>query len=204
MSEAGIWERNGPPALLVDQQSAVLIESDPQHCFPINENHSDMVKFSDDSREYRIVVERLHTLLHIAHIGSTTPPGSELFRPGHDENPLASTRPGSSKGLKPFNSGGRRATANSSRKYSTGSLVPLVSHNLEKPSSQSHTPVPKPIRNNDVEVAKAPRMLISHYGKQSERKLGQKRRSRSKRTSKVMGSLSRRLLKVSEWVHRTA
>jgi hypothetical protein len=145
-----------------------------------------MVKFSDDSREYRIVVERLHTLLQTAHIGPTTPPGSELFRPSHDENSLASTRPGSSKGLRPFNSGGRNATANSSRKYSTGSLIPLVSHNFEKPLSQNHMPVPRPIRNNDAEVAKAPQMPISHYVKQSESKPGRKRRSRSKRTSKVI------------------
>jgi hypothetical protein len=175
VSEAGIWERNGPSALLVDQQSAVLIESDPQHCFPINESHSDMVKFSDDSQEYWIVVERLHTLLQTAHIGLTTSSGSELFRPSHDENSLASTRPGSSKGLKPFGSGGRGATANSSRKYSTGSLVLLVSHNLEKPSSQSRTQVPKPLRNNDVGVAKAPRMLIPHHVKQSGSKLRRKR-----------------------------
>src|SRR3982074_611715 len=124
MSEAGVWERNGPSVLLVDQQSAVLTESDPQHCFPINENHSDMVKFSDDSGEYRIVVDRLHTLLQTAHMSPTTPPGSELFRPSHDENSLASTRPGSSKGLKLFSSGGRNTIANSSREYSTGSLGP--------------------------------------------------------------------------------
>jgi hypothetical protein len=185
MSEAGIWERNGPSALLVDQQSAVHMESDPQHCFPINENHSDMVKFSDDSRDYWIVVERLHTLLQTAHIDLTTPSGSELFRPSHDENSLASTQLGSSKGPKPFGSGGRSATANSSCKYSNGNLVLLVSHNLEKPSSQSHTQAPKPLRNDDVKAAKALQILIliSHYVKQSGSKL---RRSRGKRTSEVI------------------
>ena len=63
MSELGNWERTGPYELLVDKQSAVQDDSNPHDCFPINEDHSDMVKFSDDSPEYHIVIRFLHSLL---------------------------------------------------------------------------------------------------------------------------------------------
>jgi hypothetical protein len=63
MSELGNWERTGPKELLVDKQSAVQDDSNPQDCFPINENHSDMVKFSDGSPEYDTVITFLHSIL---------------------------------------------------------------------------------------------------------------------------------------------
>jgi hypothetical protein len=97
MSDFGVWERNGSSELLVDQESAVQIDSDPQDCFPINEDHSDMVKFSDDSPEYRIVVRYLNTILH--NVPSDSSMESEQFKQTNDEG---SSRPRQSKGAEVF------------------------------------------------------------------------------------------------------
>ena len=58
-----MWERTGPYELLVDKQSAIQADSNPQDCFPIDEDHSGMVKFSDGSPEYHTVIGFMHSLL---------------------------------------------------------------------------------------------------------------------------------------------
>lgn len=80
MSELGNWERTGPKALLVDKQSAVQDDSNPQDCFPINENHSDMVKFSDGSSEYDTVITFLHSTLSSVALESSAVLEDEPFR----------------------------------------------------------------------------------------------------------------------------
>jgi hypothetical protein len=47
----------------VDKQSAIQPDPNSRDCFPINEDHSDMVKFSDGSPEYHVVIGFMHSLL---------------------------------------------------------------------------------------------------------------------------------------------
>jgi hypothetical protein len=49
--------------VLVDQQSAVQTDSSPSDCFPIDEDYLDVVKFSDDSPEYRVVIGFMKSIL---------------------------------------------------------------------------------------------------------------------------------------------
>jgi hypothetical protein len=86
MSELGNWERTGPYELLVDKQSAVQADSNPQDCFPINEDHSDMVKFSDDSPEYHIVIRFLHSLLPSMPPNSSAALDHEPFKVGDNQS----------------------------------------------------------------------------------------------------------------------
>jgi len=80
LSEADTWERSGPYTLLVDQRSAIQAEAEPRNCFPINEDHSNLVKFSDDSPKYRIVVGFLDTLMQTKYLRRV--PSSDLERFG--------------------------------------------------------------------------------------------------------------------------
>lgn len=86
MSEHGNWQRSGPYELLVDKQSAVQVDSNPQDCFPINEDHSDMVKFSDDSPEYHIVIRFLHSLLPSVPPNSSAALDHEPFKVGGNQS----------------------------------------------------------------------------------------------------------------------
>ncbi|ETS74270.1 hypothetical protein PFICI_14136 [Pestalotiopsis fici W106-1] len=59
----GVWERSGPEEILVTQQSAARglyqLHSRSHLIFPINENHSNMVKFAENDPNYSIVVDKL-------------------------------------------------------------------------------------------------------------------------------------------------
>ena len=102
MTETGTWERKGPYELLVDRNSAIQADSDPGNCFPINEDHSDMVKFADDSSEYRVVIGFLNTLIQVAPTNPIHSPGSELPGPRKSQPSVVSSRLGRAKGQKLF------------------------------------------------------------------------------------------------------
>ncbi|KAF3019707.1 hypothetical protein E8E14_007710 [Neopestalotiopsis sp. 37M] len=59
----GAWERTGPEEILVTQHSAACglyeVHSRSDSIFPINENHSNMVKFAENDPDYNIVVNKL-------------------------------------------------------------------------------------------------------------------------------------------------
>ncbi|KAK9413454.1 putative NACHT domain-containing protein [Seiridium unicorne] len=59
----GAWERTGAEEILVTQRSAARglyqVHSRSHSIFPINENHSNMVKFSENDPDYNIVVDKL-------------------------------------------------------------------------------------------------------------------------------------------------
>ena len=64
MSELGQWERNGAYEILVDRNSAIQAGSqEPQDVFPINEDHSNMVKLSDGDGTYLTILSYLEDLL---------------------------------------------------------------------------------------------------------------------------------------------
>src|SRR2546423_13073826 len=98
MTETGTWERKGPYELLVDRNSAIQADSDPGNCFPINEDHSDMVKFADDSSEYRVVIGFLNILIQVAPTNPIHSPGSELPRPKEKSTLCSFFATGQSKG----------------------------------------------------------------------------------------------------------
>ncbi|KAH8586238.1 hypothetical protein B0O99DRAFT_644911 [Bisporella sp. PMI_857] len=58
----GTIDRNGMPTILVSKDSATCGTPIPSMTFPINETHSDMVKFTKDSEYYHIVVSRLNII----------------------------------------------------------------------------------------------------------------------------------------------
>ncbi|KAH6640664.1 hypothetical protein F5144DRAFT_105787 [Chaetomium tenue] len=60
----GSWERNGPPAVLVNPESATChhFRKDKSVTIPINEDHSNMVKFSRDDATLRIIIHSLSEL----------------------------------------------------------------------------------------------------------------------------------------------
>jgi len=60
-------DRNGPPAILVSRDSATckFIETDPSITFPIDETHSDMVKFTKGSQYYRVVISKLSSIISL-------------------------------------------------------------------------------------------------------------------------------------------
>ena len=57
-----MWKRQGEYAVLVSRQSAIQIESRPDDVFPINQNHSDMVKFSPNDANYKMVLDYLRQI----------------------------------------------------------------------------------------------------------------------------------------------
>jgi hypothetical protein len=67
----GKLDRNGTPAILVSRDSATyrFIETNPSITFPIDETHSDMVKFTRDSQYYHIVTSKLSSILALQPTG---------------------------------------------------------------------------------------------------------------------------------------
>jgi hypothetical protein len=67
MTRDGNPRRDGPPAILVDRSSATcrLFETNRAATFPINETHSDMVKFRQGSHYYGIVISKLLSILSL-------------------------------------------------------------------------------------------------------------------------------------------
>jgi hypothetical protein len=53
----------GPHRILVDRVSAVQRGSKKSDILPINQSHSDMVKFKEGSAEYNIVVRYIYELI---------------------------------------------------------------------------------------------------------------------------------------------
>jgi hypothetical protein len=49
--------------MLVDRESAIQAGSDMLDIFPIDEDHSDMVKFAQDGADYRVIVGKLRDLI---------------------------------------------------------------------------------------------------------------------------------------------
>jgi hypothetical protein len=136
MSDVGVWERKGSYELLVDQESAVQSDSDPQDCFPINEDHSDMVKFSDDSPEYRIVVRYLNTILHT--VPSDSPMESEQFNQANDEG---SSRPRQSKAPEVFDHRHGAFIADSSRAFFKRNPILRSTHMLNSTRASTASPI---------------------------------------------------------------
>jgi hypothetical protein len=136
MSDVGVWERKGPYELLVDQESAVQSDSDPQDCFPINEDHSDMVKFSDDSPEYRIVVRYLNTILHV--VPSHSPMELEQFKQTNNEG---SSRPRQSRGPRVFDHRHSAYIADSSRAFLKPNPILHCTHNLNSMRARAACPI---------------------------------------------------------------
>jgi hypothetical protein len=60
-TSAGRWEKGGQDEYLVDQSSATAGCED-RDTFPIDEDHSNMVKFSEGSEHYSTIVYTLHRL----------------------------------------------------------------------------------------------------------------------------------------------
>jgi hypothetical protein len=83
--------------VLVDQQSAVQTDSSPSDCFPIDEDHSDMVKFSDGSPEYRVVIGFMKSILPVVPSDATAALGSEHIEASDGQS---SSRPRKSKAQK--------------------------------------------------------------------------------------------------------
>lgn len=52
----------GPYEILVDQESAIQVGSDAADVFPIDEDHSNMVKFAQHSADYGVIAGRLRNL----------------------------------------------------------------------------------------------------------------------------------------------
>ena len=141
MSDTGQWEREGPYELLVDKQSATQADPDPRNCFPINEDHSDMVKFADDSPEYRIMIGFLNALIQVTPPDATALLGSENFRSSNNHASVALSRPRRSKVLKIFNGRAGTSATNSPRTYSDvilfRSLLRILIAAEEEPQAQS-------------------------------------------------------------------
>ncbi|KAK3389796.1 hypothetical protein B0H63DRAFT_104197 [Podospora didyma] len=71
----GKIDRNGPPAILVSRESATcrLVATNPSVTFPINTNHSDMVKFKRNSQYYQIVMSKLASIFQSTHVEDPSP-----------------------------------------------------------------------------------------------------------------------------------
>ncbi|KAI1126995.1 hypothetical protein F5Y10DRAFT_278419 [Nemania abortiva] len=61
----GIISRSGPDEILVTRESATsnLVDKNQDSTFPIHENHSNMVKFSEDDVTCKIVLDRLEQIM---------------------------------------------------------------------------------------------------------------------------------------------
>ncbi|KAI9736325.1 MAG: hypothetical protein M1834_001211 [Cirrosporium novae-zelandiae] len=66
LSPSGTWSRTGRLEVLVNRESAIQQQSNQQDHFPINENHSDMVKFAEDDANYKAIMSYLCSLCNIA------------------------------------------------------------------------------------------------------------------------------------------
>jgi hypothetical protein len=51
--------RNGPFEILVDRESAIQQQSTVSDVIPINHNHSNLVKFTEDSVDYAVIARKL-------------------------------------------------------------------------------------------------------------------------------------------------
>jgi hypothetical protein len=60
--EPGIWDRSGPYEILVTRLSATQRGTKPLDIFPIDEDHSDIVKFSEQDAAYEIVHFRIREM----------------------------------------------------------------------------------------------------------------------------------------------
>ena len=75
ITKDGKIDRNGPRAILVSRESATCryIDTDRSATFPIDETHSDMVKFTRNSHYYDVVIDKLSHILQImGEVKSTT------------------------------------------------------------------------------------------------------------------------------------
>lgn len=84
MTADGNLRRDGPSAILVDRESATcrFIRTDRAATFPINETHSDMVKFRQGSHDYNIVVSKLWTILCLNRQSEN---GKDMFFQSNDQ-----------------------------------------------------------------------------------------------------------------------
>ena len=62
LSPSGKWERTGPKAILVKPESAIQRGSLTSDILPVDQDHSDIVKFAQDDTNYRGVLIYLHDL----------------------------------------------------------------------------------------------------------------------------------------------
>jgi hypothetical protein len=54
--------RNGPFEILVDRESAIQQQSTVSDVIPINHDHSNLVKFTEDSVDYAVIARKLREL----------------------------------------------------------------------------------------------------------------------------------------------
>ena len=62
LSPSGKWERTGPKEILVKPESAIQRGSLTSDILPVDQDHSDIVKFAQDDTNYRGVLIYLHDL----------------------------------------------------------------------------------------------------------------------------------------------
>ena len=60
--QPGVWDRSGPYEVLVTRLSAIQRGTEPLDIFPINEDHSDIVKFSEQDASYEVVHFRIREM----------------------------------------------------------------------------------------------------------------------------------------------
>lgn len=68
--------RNGPFEILVDKESAIQQQSTVADVIPINLDHSNLVKFTEDSVDYAVIARKLRELAGdvTLHSSQTAPP----------------------------------------------------------------------------------------------------------------------------------
>lgn len=63
--EPGRWKRDGPFEVLVTRESAIHRFSDESDIYPVNKNHSDLIKFSEDESYLKTILEFLRSVNRI-------------------------------------------------------------------------------------------------------------------------------------------
>jgi hypothetical protein len=177
MSELGNWERTGPKELLVDKQSAVQDDSNPQDCFPINENHSDMVKFSDGSPEYDAVITFLHSILPSVALDSSAVLEDEPFKAGGNKS-SSKSRKWKADNVRENKISG--LNADSLRAFTSATFSCFKTNPLKQQANPDymHSQIPKNI--TDKNVGRMPQKPRYHHVKRPRNVEARKRRRSSK------------------------
>jgi hypothetical protein len=61
-NDIGEWQRSGPYEVLVSTESAIHRASKPVDIFPINQDHSNMVKFNEDDADYQVIAANIFAI----------------------------------------------------------------------------------------------------------------------------------------------
>ncbi|KAI1859970.1 uncharacterized protein JN550_011781 [Neoarthrinium moseri] len=119
----------GADVILVTPQSATrgLLESDESLTFPLNENHSNIVKFSRNHEDYNVVVGKIAQICNI-------PPDRVASSEANESHPNSST---SSRMRLPKLPLGRDSTLSSSAQPSDRKLLDVLLRSLKAPARDS-------------------------------------------------------------------